>query len=178
MDKRFKYIENKKAMAIKDEVIKFFKKPLAFTINNRKRELVFSRQVFYYMMRKHTRYSYESIGRYLAHKDFIGYDHSNVLYGAKNVSNLTETDYNIRCQMEELGGFISKIIKFIDEDYEWDDKYFINLNDCISAKIDSGKSVVFQGWSIGEVKDFVGKHFNGVNIRLHTDTNMYIIEEV
>lgn len=77
--------------------------PADMTGNDRHRSKSFPRQVAYHLLRKHTRFSLESIGDI-----FGGRDHTTVYYGASKVQRLCETDAMTRSQVEaiekDLGG--------------------------------------------------------------------------
>jgi len=63
----------------------------------RKREIVFSRQLFHYFSRKYTNASLSAIG---AHGG--GKDHSTVLHSCRVVENLIETDKRIRLIVHDI----------------------------------------------------------------------------
>jgi len=66
------------------------------TQKKRDRELVLSRQLFFYFMRKHTTISLGGIGLY------FNKDHATVLYSIRAVENLLETDKGTRKLVAEI----------------------------------------------------------------------------
>ena len=63
----------------------------------RNRSIAFPRQVCMFLARRHTRYSLEEIGGY-----FGGRDHTTVLHGVRQVTNLVETNPEIADQVKRV----------------------------------------------------------------------------
>lgn len=100
---------------------------LKMTCKQRDRELCFTRQCIFYMMRKYTKVSLASIGR------LYGKDHSTVLHAEKVINNLIDTDrdialkirlYSAKIEMSLIHDY-NNLLKDIDECKK-------HLNDCIN----------------------------------------------
>lgn len=72
---------------------------------SRKRETVMVRQVFWYIMRKHTGITTTQLGAILRK------DHATVLNGIKSVKDHLDTEVNYRNHVEKIEARITKIIK-------------------------------------------------------------------
>ena len=70
------------------------------TGTNRKRECVKARQISMYIIRKKTRASLVSIGKYFKR------DHSTVIYAIETTQDLMETDNNYKKEVDRLLNFL------------------------------------------------------------------------
>lgn len=84
-------------------------------IVSRKKEVVASRQLAWYLLQKHTRLSYKDLG-----KMFGGMDHSTVLSGIKRFKQVSEVDEHNKIMLNAIEQSLNYLFK--DNDYIDDDK--------------------------------------------------------
>lgn len=141
--------------------------------NTRKREICFPRQVAMYLIKDHTNLSLAHIGGV-----FNGKDHATVLHARRTVLNLTESDKQVKEDLQKL----TKVIKFkssalkrnINMDKEF---YYIDFNDHISIKVKDNKGMILTGFTDDEIEQITNLIDNIVEKRMHLDTGLYIIEQ-
>lgn len=89
--------QEEKTSKIVFEVLRCYgKEYVSVNTKNRKREIVQTRQVTYYLLKKYTRKSLGRIGK------TYGQDHATVLHGIKNICNLYATDSSVRKDVDYL----------------------------------------------------------------------------
>ena len=84
-------------------------------------------------------------------------------------------------QLQELEHLIQFKAAALNENAKWKDEYYyLDLNDfySIALKNHPGKSILMSGWSKEEVKDFSKILSEVQSIRLHNNTEMYILERL
>lgn len=140
----------------------------------RKREIVFSRQVAMYFLKKYTVLSLAEIG-----KIFNGKDHATVLYSAKTVENLMQSDKNIKQDIKLLKDEIDIQLNALYQiKTPANNKYyFVDLNNFVSIKIDNERSFIISGYSDDQVDEIVSKlGLQEYKARKHVNKKQYIIE--
>jgi len=70
---------------------------------SRNKKLAFARQIVFYMMKKFTLYSLQSIGEYLGKKD-----HTTVLHAITKIERLKENDQNVTTKLKAIENLILK----------------------------------------------------------------------
>lgn len=79
---------------------------LRSTCNKRYRELCFTRQCIFYLMRRFTNESFLAIGKY------YGKDHATVIYAEKAINNLIDTDKTVASKINIYYDKISMAIEY------------------------------------------------------------------
>lgn len=80
---------------------------------SRKREVVFARQVYCWMMKKYCMKSYKISLKLIG--SYINKNHATVLHSIKTINNLTETNKYILRRIEQTE---EKVIRFLENTYE------------------------------------------------------------
>jgi hypothetical protein len=148
--------------------------PNYVTTNNRRRELVFARQVSMYLIFKYSTCSLKRIGEV-----FNGKDHSTVVHAKKTVLNLMQIDKEIKNQIDELKKIIEINIKAINENFDLSNGfYYVDFNKCYSMIIPEGKAIMLTGFNDEEINDLKLVFKNIINSRKHENTGLYILENL
>lgn len=74
----------------------------------RKREIVESRQIAMWMLKRYTKLSLEAIGSYFENENEHIFDHSTVLHACKTVNDLKETNRDFREKFEKAKKAVEK----------------------------------------------------------------------
>jgi len=167
------YILERKKSVIKSAINEYYGSSKAFSTRSRKRELVFTRQLYMYFMKKHTNLNLINIG---ASFELLNYDHATVIHGIKTVKNIIDTSKNEAYKINKIAGNVFMGLKTILDDIE-KDKYFIDLMNCYSLMLGNGKTIILSGYSREEVESTSKSLYGGIcKIVEHNNTNMYLIE--
>lgn len=143
------------------------------TTKNRKRELVFARQVSMYLIFRYSTCSLERIGEV-----FNGKDHATVLHGKRTIANLMDTDKEVLRQINELERVIDLNIGIVRENIDLSkDFYYINFNDHISIQFGDKKGMILTGFSDEEIEKIKTLFYPFIESRLHKNTGFYILEK-
>ena len=109
---------------VSDIVCKYYNvKESEIFIKTRKREILWKRQLFHYLARKYTIYSYESIGNY---NDNCKLDHSTIMHSCKTISNLIDVDKYLHKEVMQLEMIIKEYIRELE---------YFNTNSSIIKKM-------------------------------------------
>lgn len=143
------------------------------TTKNRRRELVFARQVAMYLIFKYSTCSLERIGDV-----FNGKDHATVVHAKRTIGNLMYSDKEIKSQIEELEKVVELNIKAISENIDLKrDFYYINFNDYHSLMLEDGKGVILGGFSPEEITKIKEFFTDIIDSKEHKNTGLYILEK-
>jgi len=75
----------------------------------RKREVVEMRQIFYYLCKKFTKNSLESIGQYYSEVSNNIYNHVTVRHAKNNIEGLLESNWDIRENVADITNILESI---------------------------------------------------------------------
>lgn len=79
-----------------------------FYIKTRKREFITPKQISIYFL--HKRYKLKSNVLENMYKNYSGFDHANILYAAKTVKNLCETDKKYKDNVDKINLLLDQFI--------------------------------------------------------------------
>jgi len=107
--------------------------PKDLFIKSRKKEVIIPRQIFYYLAKKYTRYSLQSLGLIGFNYSGVRQDHATVLHAKNTVINLLGSDDLITIPCSRIESKISEILGI--------NPSIIVLKEEIKNKIDKSKDV-------------------------------------
>jgi hypothetical protein len=153
-----------------------------FDTKKRDRQIIKAKQAAVYFIRKSLpKASLQRIG------NIMNYDHASILHVLKKVNELMETEVQTRTEIKELETIMCMSNGTIDLGKKMDAHYYyVNLNDCISVKLHSGKSIVLSGYSLEEANHIVKNGVfeltasvenNAVPIE-HKKTRLHILQKI
>jgi hypothetical protein len=169
---------NKVCNLIKDIVCCYYNlPPTAYHSRSRVRQVIKMKQTAVYFIKKSLpKATLQYIGKH------VNYDHATVLYSIKQINNHIETDKETKRDIDT----ISKAVQIendrlsIDGDLQ-KEYYYINLNSCKSTKLESGRGIVFSGFSDKEADAIIKKieeiYNEQISIKEHKNTGLFILEK-
>lgn len=162
---------------VKSVVCKYYELPVSiFDSKSRIRNVIKAKQTSVHFMRKLLPN---------ATLIYIGkecrYDHCSVIHCIKNIRNLLEIDKETQTDIVEITRIIEIEQSAIDIDGDIEKSYhFVNMNDCISIKLQNNKDIVLAGFTLEEAKAFIKfnqKTMKGAIPVPHSNTNLHILEK-
>lgn len=140
---------------------------------NRKREIVFARQVAMYLISKYSSMTLEKIGSKFGNKN-----HATILHAKKTIAGMIETYNDIKNQIEEIENLIKLNYIAIDKSVHLsNDFYYIDFNDHHSIKINNRKGIILTGFTEYEKTKIIESIAGIVDQREHKNTGLYILEK-
>ena len=156
------------AELIKQIVCVYFEAPQdVFTRRTRKSEYIKVKHTCCYLIKRHTALSSREVGEMFKLKN-----HSSVILLIKKIEDIATYDRETRRELKEL----DEIIKFKglskNERINFEEFYFINMDNFKTLRENSEKAIIFVGYSDEEIKSMVGE----ANLREHKNTKKFILE--
>jgi hypothetical protein len=143
------------------------------TTKNRKRELVYARQVSMYLIFRFSTCSLERIGEI-----FGGKDHATIIHARKTIANLMETDKSIYDQVMNLEEVVKLNIDMIKENLDLSKEfYYINFNNHVSIQLNEKKGMILTGFTEEEISKIKELFPPMQPLRKHQNTGLYILEK-
>lgn len=160
---------------IKMVVCNYYNLPVnIFTSKSRKREIIICKQTTVYFLRKKLpKLTLKHIG------NETKYDHATVLHCIKTIENLIETDKKTEYDVREIGKVLSMNQDALSLEDIGEKYYFLNMDNCISLKMNNGKALILVGYNMDEASMFVAENkesMEGVLPVPHNDTKLFILE--
>lgn len=163
--------EDKICNIIKGIVSNYFEMPYdLYDSRSRKREIIQMKQIAVYFIRKflpNTSLVYTG--------KIMKYDHASIIHCIKKVNDLMQTDLLYRKNVND----ILQIVQEFYDDLTKDEKnYIININECVSLKINNSKTILLSGFDENEVNDLMQRIDLASDIVpvKHEKTGIFIIE--
>jgi len=156
------------AELIKQIVCIYFQAPDdAFTRRTRKSEYIKIKHTCCYLIKRHTTLSSNEVCKMFGLKN-----HSSIILLVKKIEDIASYDREVRREIKEL----DEIIKFKglskNERINFDEFYYINLDNFKSIRDNSERAVIFVGYSDDEIESLLPN----LPIRKHNDTKKFILE--
>jgi len=144
------------------------------SVNTRKREYVYARQICMMLIKKHTNLSLGRIGELIGDKD-----HATVLHANKTILNLMQINKNIRSEVNEIERLILyKMSVLLNKKTTNNDLYYINFDNYNSVRFSDEKGIVFTGFSEAEIfRLLLFLNSRPDDLRKHKNTGYYILEK-
>jgi hypothetical protein len=163
-----KLSEREVAELIKEIVCIYFQAPYdVFSRRTRKSEYIKIKHTCCYLIKRHTTLSANDVCKMFGLKN-----HSSIILLVKKIENLASYDREVRKELKEL----DEIIKFKglskNERINFEEFYFINMDNFKTLRENSEKAIIFIGYSDEEIKSIVGE----VTLREHKNTKKFILE--
>lgn len=169
---------DKVSMLVKEVVSSYYDMPMtAFQSRSRLRQVIRMKQTCVYFIKK---FLPKATLSYIGQQ--TNYDHCTVIYSIKQVENLYEFNKETKRDIDTL----KQVIEIEQDNLRLsgslkDEYYYINLNECYSAKFFNGNSIVLEGFNEKEAKDFIGKinllYEEELKLREHKKTGVFILEK-
>lgn len=132
--------------AIKLIVCNYYEQdPIVFIQKSRKRELLHVVHSAIYFIDKNMRIGPTELST------VFGYDHATIIYIIRKTKNLLDIDKNMRLEYEE----IQSTIVASDLQEKSAERYYIDLNNCVSMKNGNNRAVVFSGFNDDDLDNIV-----------------------
>lgn len=162
---------------IKSVVCAYYQLPVSiFDNRSRLRPIIKAKQVTTYFLRKALpKTTLLHIGKMLK------YDHASILHNLRAVNNLLQTDKEMQTDIKaiskilDLEASIEKVDGNIDNDF-----YYINMDNCVSIKMEGGKAMILVGYTIEDASVFVANHqdiMKGILPVEHKQTGLLILQK-
>jgi hypothetical protein len=164
---------------VKEVVSSYYDMPMtAFQTRSRLRQVIRMKQTCVYFIKK---FLPKATLSYIGQQ--TNYDHCTVIYSIKQVENLYEFNKETKRDIDALKQVIEIEQDRLRLDGNLKDEYYyINLNDCFSAKFFNGKGLVLEGFDEKEAQDFIGKinllYEEELKLREHKRTGVFILEKI
>lgn len=141
---------------------------------NRKREVVFARQVAMHLLLKNTKWTLAKIG------ENFNRDHSTVLHGDRVVKDLMSYHKRIKTDVAKIEKLTNQELSIILKKEKVDSRFhYIDLNNYTSARITSKKGLIFSGYTEEEIFEILTTLKVGdVDTFKHKNTGSYILERI
>lgn len=169
---------DKVSMLVKEVVSSYYDMPMtAFQSRSRLRQVIRMKQTCVYFIKK---FLPKATLSYIGQQ--TNYDHCTVIYSIKQVENLYEFNKETKRDIDTL----KQVIEIEQDNLRLggnlkDEYYYINLNECYSAKFLDGKAVVLEGFDEKQAQDFIGKinmlYEQELKLREHKKTGVFILEK-
>ena len=179
MTEQEKYLSTqvkKKISFFKEVISGYYRLPISsYETRSRKMEVIKLKYVtIWLILQKFKRQiTLEEIGK------SMGYDHSTVIHGNKQIENYLCFDLDLKKELGELSAIIENSIMVIDGKADINDEYdYIGLDTCIAVKDDKAKSLVFSGYTQEEVYRILNLlEMTDLKILQFNKTAMYLIKK-
>lgn len=140
---------------------------------NRKREIVFARQVAIYLLCKYSSMTLSKIGSKFGNKN-----HATILHAKKTITDMLETYNDVKTQIEEIENLIKLNYIAIDKSVHLNnDFYYIDFNNHHSIKINNRKGIILTGFTEYERSKIMDSIAGIIDQREHINTGLYILEK-
>lgn len=153
---------------IKQIVCIYFQAPQdVFTRKTRKSEYIKVKHTCCYLIKRHTSLSSREVGEMFKLKN-----HSSIILLIKKIDDIATFDRETRRELKEL----DEIIKFKglakNERINFEQFYFINMDNFKSIRETPERAILFVGYSDDEIRQINGE----IEIREHKNTKKFILE--
>ncbi len=170
---------DKVSMLVKEIVSSYYDMPItAFQTKSRLKQVIRMKQTSVYFIKK---FLPKATLSYIGQQ--TNYDHCTVIYSIKQVENLyefnkeTKRDIDALSQVIEIEQDRSRLDGNLKNEY-----YYMNLNNCFSAKFFNGKGLVLEGFDKEQAIDLIDKinllYEEQLKLREHKSTGVFILEKM
>lgn len=144
------------------------------TDKNRKREVVFARQIAMHLLLKNTKWTLGKIG------ENFNRDHSTVLHGDRVVKDLMSYHKRIKTDVAKIEKLTNQELSIILKKEKVDSRFhYIDLNNYTSVRVTNKKGLIFSGYTEEEIFEILTTLKVGeVDTFNHKKTGSYILERI
>jgi hypothetical protein len=144
------------------------------TAKNRKREVVFARQIAMHLLLKNTKWTLGKIG------ENFNRDHSTVLHGDRVVKDLMSYHKRIKNDVAKIEKLTNQELSIILKKEKVDSRFhYIDLNNYTSVRVTNKKGLIFSGYTEAEIFEILTTlKIGDVDTFNHKKTGSYILERI
>jgi hypothetical protein len=144
------------------------------TAKNRKREVVFARQIAMHLLLKNTKWTLGKIG------ENFNRDHSTVLHGDRVVKDLMSYHKRIKNDVAKIEKLTNQELSIILKKEKVDSRFhYIDLDNYTSVRVTSKKGIIFSGYTKEEMFEILTTlKIGDVDTFDHKKTGSYILERI